>query len=57
MNELKVFTVVAYAECDEGYLPRQETTIMAIDHSDAQRQAWRLFPEHHEVGVFEKENR
>lgn len=53
--ERKVYDVIAYAECDEAYLPRRTTTILAIDHEDAQRQAWRLFPEYHEVGVFLKE--
>lgn len=57
MDKLKVFHIIAYAECDEGYLPRKETTVMAIDHKDAMRQAWRLFPEYHEVGAFEKEER
>lgn len=57
MDKLKVFHIIAYAECDEGYLPRKETTVLAIDHKDAMRQAWRIFPEYHEVGAFEKEDK
>ena len=44
------YTVVAYAE--EG-LPRKEVEITAKTKDQAWSQAWRLFPEYHEVGVFE----
>jgi hypothetical protein len=47
------FVIVAYPECDEGYLPRKEKTITARDHAEAERIAWREFPEYHEVGAFE----
>lgn len=46
------FTVIAYAE---GGLPRKETTIIARNRDDAWLKAWRMFPEYHEVGVFEEE--
>jgi hypothetical protein len=51
------FTVIAYAECDEGYLPRREVTITARNRDEAWSKAWRMFPEYHEVGVFEEEDK
>ena len=49
---MKKYTVVAYHD-EDGY-PRQSITIEATDQEQAQRIAWRLFPEYHEVGVFEQ---
>lgn len=49
---MKKYTVVAYGD-EDGY-PRQSTTIEAANQEEAQSKAWRLFPEHHEVGVFEE---
>ena len=49
---MKKWNIIAYAE--EG-LPRREKTIYAKDHDEAQRLAWREFPEYHEVGAFEVE--
>lgn len=46
------YTVVAYAE--EG-LPRKEQDITARTKDEAWSKAWRLFPEYHEVGVYEAE--
>ena len=46
------FTVVAYAE---NGLPRKEVTIAARNKDEAWAKAWRMFPEYHEVGVFEEE--
>jgi hypothetical protein len=51
----KKWTIVAYPECDEGYLPRKEQIIYANDHDEAMRIAWRTFPEYHEVGAYEME--
>ena len=51
----KKWTIVAYPECDEGYLPRKEQIIYADDHDEAMRIAWRTFPEYHEVGAYEME--
>ena len=48
----KKWTIVAYPECDEGYLPRKEEIIYADDHDEAMRIAWRTFPEYHEVSAF-----
>lgn len=48
---MKKFTVVAYPD-EDGY-PRKETTIEAKDAEQAKSVAWRMFPEYHEVGVFE----
>lgn len=44
------YTVVAYAE--DG-LSRKEVTITARDKEEAWSKAWRMFPEYHEVGVWE----
>ena len=52
MMEKKKWTIVAYPECDEGYLPRKEQIIYAINHDEAMRIAWRTFPEYHEVGAY-----
>lgn len=46
------YTVIAYAE--EG-LPRKEVEITAKTKDQAWSKAWRLFPEYHEVGVYEAE--
>lgn len=48
---MKKYTVLAYEE--DGY-PRQSATIEAENRTQAQRKAWEMFPEYHEVGVFEK---
>ena len=45
------YTVIAYAE---GGLPRKEATITAHNKDEAWDKAWRMFPEYHEVGVFEE---
>lgn len=52
---MKKWTIVAYPECDEGYLPRKEKVIYARDHTEAERIAWREFPEYHEIGAYEVE--
>ena len=52
---MKKYVIVAYPECDEGYLPRQEKIIEARSHAEAERVAWREFPEYHEIGAFEME--
>ena len=54
---MKRWTVVAYPECDEGYLPRQEREIYAKDWDEAIDKAWRLFPEYREVGAYEIEEK
>lgn len=53
---MKKFCIVAYAECDESYLPRREKIITARNHSEAMSIAWREFPEYHEIGAFEVED-
>ena len=45
------YHVVAYPD-EDGYL-RKEAVIEARNKDEAQDKAWRLFPEYHEVGVFE----
>lgn len=53
---MKKWNIIAYAECEQNYcLPRREKTVYAKDHYEAQKLAWREFPEYHEVGVFEVE--
>ena len=49
----KKWTIVAYPERDEGYLPRKEEIVYAENHDEAMRIAWRVFPEYHEVGAYE----
>ena len=49
---MKRWTIVAYSE--EG-LPRQECDIYAKYREDAMDKAWDLFPEYHEIGVYEVE--
>ena len=48
------YTVIAYAE---DRLPRKETTITACNRDEAWSKAWKMFPEYHEVGVFEEEDK
>lgn len=48
---MKEYTVIAYP--DENGYPRKETTIKANTQQQAYDMAWSLFPEYHEVGVFE----
>lgn len=48
---MKKYTVIAYA--DEGH-PRRERAIMALSDEQAWEIAWKIFPEYHEVGVFEE---
>lgn len=50
---MKKYTVIAYPD-EDGY-PRRSGTIEAENHEQAQSIARRLFPEYHEVGVFERE--
>ena len=50
---MKKYSVVAHPD-EDGY-PRKEAVIEAENHTQAQAKAWRLFPEYHEVGVYELE--
>ena len=53
---MKKYNIIAYAECEGNYyLPRKEKTITARNHDEAERIAWREFPEYHEIGVWEEE--
>lgn len=52
---MKKWQIVAYPECDEGYLPHQEAIVYAETHAEAERKGFRLFPEYHEVGAYEIE--
>ena len=52
---MKKWQIVAYAECDEGYLPRKEAVVYAETHREAETKGFRMFPEYHEVGAFEIE--
>jgi hypothetical protein len=52
---MKKWCIVAYPECDEGYLPRQEKEVYAETHAEAERKGFRLFPEYHEIGAYEIE--
>ena len=53
---MKKWQIVAYAEHDEGYLPRKEAVVYAETHREAETKGFRMFPEYHEVGVFEIED-
>ena len=48
---MKKYDVIAYA--DEDGNPRREGVVEAENHAEAERKAWHMFPEHHEIGVFE----
>ena len=50
---MKKYNVVAYP--DEDGNKRQEAVIDAADYTQAQIKAWKMFPEWHEVGVYEVE--
>lgn len=54
---MKKYVIVAYPECDEGCLPRQEKIIYARDSEEALYKGWREFPEYHQVGAFEVEDK
>lgn len=54
-TNMKKWQIVAYAEHDEGYLPRKEAIVYADTHAEAERKGWRMFPEYHELGAFEVE--
>jgi hypothetical protein len=50
---MKKYRVVAFP--DEEGNKKERATIEAENHEQAQAKAWRMFPEHHEVGVWEME--
>ena len=50
---MKKWKIVAYPECDEGYLPKKKAFVYAKDWDEAMDKGWRMFPEYHEVGAFE----
>ena len=52
---MKKYTVIAYPD-EDGY-PRRCATIEAENHEQAKIKAWRMFPEYHQVGVFEQEDK
>lgn len=52
---MKKWQIVAYAEHEEGYLPRKETVVEASTYELAIWQGYNIFPEYHEVGAFEIE--
>ena len=52
---MKKWQIVAYAEHDEGYLPRKEAVVEASTYELAIWQGYNIFPEYHEVGAFEIE--
>ena len=54
---MKKWLIVAYPEHDEGCLPRQEKEVYAETHTEAERKGFRLFPEYHEIGAYEIEER
>lgn len=48
----KEFSVVAYPD-EEGGLKKQTATVRAEDIYQAYDIAWQMFPEYHEIGVWE----
>lgn len=48
---MKRYLLIAYEE--DGF-PRQSAIVEAANQSQAQRIAWEMFPEYHEVGAFEQ---
>lgn len=53
---MKKYVIVAYPECDEGYLPHKEKIIYAENHVEAERKAWKEFPEYHQIGAYAQED-
>lgn len=51
---MKKYIVVAY-EDEENKLPKQSKTIEAESELRARIVGWKMFPEYHEIGVFEVE--
>lgn len=47
------YEIIAYP--DEEGNKRQSAVIEAKNYEDAIRKAWRMFPEYHEVGVWEND--
>ena len=47
--------IVAYPDEENYTMGRKEKVILAENHDEAMRIAWREFPEYHEVGAY-KEN-
>ena len=54
---MKKWQIVAYAEHDEGSLPRKEAVIYAETHKKAVAKGFKMFPEYHEIGVYEMEEK
>ena len=50
---MKKYDVIAYA--DEEGNKRQEAVVEAANRMEAESKAWRMFPAHHEIGVYERE--
>lgn len=50
---MKKYNVIAYA--DEEGNKRKEAVVEAENYTQAQIKAWNMFPEWHEIGVFEME--
>ena len=51
MSDMARYDVIAYP--DEEGNKRQSTIIKAENYENALKMAWRMFPEHHEIGVYE----
>ena len=51
---MKKYTVIAYGDY-ERRLKQKEVTISAKDEEDAWVQAWKMFCEYKEIGVFEED--
>lgn len=54
---MKKWLIVAYPEYEGRYLPRQEKEIYAETRVEAERKGLRLFPEYHEIGAYEMEEK
>lgn len=54
VQPMKKYEVVAYP--DEEGNKKQSAIIEAENHTQAQIKAWKMFPEWHEIGVYEAED-
>ena len=52
-DNMKKWQIVAYPECDEGNLSKKGAVVDARDSEEALYKGFRMFPEYHEVSVFE----
>lgn len=51
---MRAFKIVAYSDSECG-LKERRVCIKAENYEQAKRIAWTMFPEYHQIGVFEQD--